>query len=78
MLIYNNGGVAGNVPRNLLLSLFIHKASKATDVDILTGSHGRFYNIKKGFNRMRYISFVYSGLFSDLCDNVCFGHVDNV
>lgn len=75
MLINDNGGIAGNVAGDLFLPLFIDKAAKSPDVNILSAGHRGFNNVKERFNGMRYIGFVYSGLFSYLCDYVCFCHV---
>lgn len=78
VLIYYYSSIAGNIPCNFFLSLFIYETTKATDVNIFTGGHGRLYDIEKRFYGMRHICFVYSGLFSDLCYNVCFGHIGKV
>lgn len=66
MFVNNDSGIARNVARYLFLSFLVHKAAKSTDVDVLPGRHGCFYNVEKSFNGMRDIRFVYSGFFSDL------------
>jgi len=53
-----DGGVAGNVACNFLLTLLIDEASEATNINIMAVGHIGLYNIEKSFNTCRYISFV--------------------
>ena len=75
VLINHNGCVSRDIAGDLLLSLFVNKASKSTDVDILPAGHRGFYDTEEGFHRSGNIGLVNSGFFSDLVDNVCLGHV---
>ncbi len=77
MLFDNDGCISRNVTRNLLFPFFVNKGSKSPYVNVLASGHRGFDDVEEGFNRVRDIGFVDSGLFSDLCDNVCFGHVGN-
>lgn len=74
MLVDDQSGVAGDVAGYLFLSLFVDKAAKTTDVDVVAIRHGRFHNAEERFHRCGNIGFVYSGLFSDFINDVCFGH----
>lgn len=75
MLVNNDGGIPGDVTRDLFLSLFVHKTTKPTDVDILSACHRGLNNVKERFYGVRYIGFVNSGFLCYLCDYVSFGHV---
>jgi hypothetical protein len=74
MFINNQCGVSGNVPRDLFLSLFVDKTSKASNVEVIATGHGVFHYAKEGFLRSGHISFVNSGLFCDFVNNVGFRH----
>jgi len=74
VFVDNNGSVAGNISCDFLFPLFVDKASKPTNVNIVAAGHGVLDNGKKGFYGCRYIGFVDSCLVSDLIDYVCFRH----
>jgi hypothetical protein len=74
MLVYDQGCVAGNIPGNLFFPLFVNKATKTTDVNVVAVGHGVFDHAEKGLNRCRHICFVYSCFVGDFVDDVCFGH----
>jgi hypothetical protein len=74
MLIDDDSSVSRNVARNFFLSLFIDETSESTNIDIMSGRHGVFYNGKEGFYGCGDIGFVYAGFFRDLINNVCFRH----
>ena len=74
VLVNNQGSISGDVSGNLLFSLFVDKASEAADVNVVTIRHRTLYYTEKCFHGRCYISFVNSGLFSDLVNNICFGH----
>jgi hypothetical protein len=74
VLIDNQGSIARNIAGNLLLSLLIDKASESTNVDVVSVRHRTLYHAEKCFYGCCYISLVNSGLFSDLVNNICFGH----
>ena len=78
MFVYDNGRIARNVARNFLLTLLINETAEAAHIYIVPAGHVGFYDIKKCFYTCRYIGFVDTGLFCDLIDNVCFGHIKNV
>ena len=75
VLVNHNSRVTGDIAGNFFLSLFVDKASKSTDVDILSAGHRSFNNTEESFHRGGNIGLVNSGFFSDLVDNVCLGHV---
>ena len=74
VLIDDDGGIAGDISGDFLLSLFINEASKSADVDILAAGHRSFDNAEECFYGRRNIGLINSGFFSDLGDNVCLGH----
>ena len=74
MLINYNGGIAGNIASNFLLSFLIDEASKATNIDIMSARHGIFYNGKEGFDRCGNVRFIDAGFLCNLIYNVCFRH----
>jgi hypothetical protein len=74
VFVYNQGSVTGNISRNFLLSFLIDKASEATNVNVVTIRHRTLYNAEKCFYGRCYISLIHSGFFSDLVNNICFGH----
>ena len=74
MLIDHDGGIAGNITGNFLLSFLIDEAAKTTHIDVVTVSHVGFYNIEEGLYGSSDIGFVNSGFLCDLINNVCFRH----
>ena len=74
MFINNQCSISGNVPRDLFLSLFVNKTSKAPDVEVIATGHGVFHYAKEGFHRCGNISFVNTCLFCDFVYNVGFRH----
>ena len=47
MFFNDQGGIAGNIARNLFLSLLVYKASKSTDVNVISIRHERFTTLTK-------------------------------
>jgi hypothetical protein len=74
VFINYDGSVARDIAGNFLLSFLVDKASKATDIDILSAGHRGFDDTEECFYGRRNIGFVNSGFFSDLGDYVCLGH----
>jgi hypothetical protein len=74
VLVYYQGSIAGNIPGDLLLPLFVDKAAESADVNVISAGHGRFHNAKECFYGCGHISLVNSGLLSDFVDDICFGH----
>ena len=50
VLINHNSRVTGDIASNFFLSLLVDKASKSTDVDVLSTGHGSFYNTEESFH----------------------------
>lgn len=74
MLIDHQCRISGNISRNFLLALFINEASETANIYVASIGHGTFHHTEKCFYRCSHIRLVYSGLFSNLVDNICFGH----
>ena len=74
VLVNYDGCIARNVPRDFLLPLLINETAKSTNVDILAGRHVLFNYREECFHSRGYISLIYSGLFCDLIDDICFRH----
>lgn len=70
MLVNNNGCIARNISGDFFLSLFVHKTSKSTHINIMAIAHVGLYNGKESLNRSGYVTFVDSGLVCDLVDDV--------
>jgi hypothetical protein len=75
VFIDDDCGIARDITRNFFLSLFIDKAAKSANINIMTARHGVLYDGEEGFNRRSDIGFVNARLVCNLVDNVCFRHV---
>ena len=74
VLVDHQSGIAGNVAGYLFLALFVDKAAKTTNVDVVAIGHGGFHNAEECLHRCGNVGFIYPSLFSDFIDDVCFGH----
>lgn len=74
MLIDNQCSITGNIPGDFLLAFFVDKTSKATNVDVIATGHGAFNDAEECLDRSCNIGFVYSCLFRDFVNDVCFRH----
>ena len=60
---------------DFLFSLFVNETSEATDVDVLTACHVLLDHTEESLNRSSHVCLVYTSLFRNFVDYVCFGHV---
>lgn len=74
MLIDDDRRVARDVTGDLFLTLLVDETSETPHINVMSVAHVRFHDGEESLNGVRYITFVNSGLVSDLVDDVGFGH----